>query len=188
MKPAEKIPEGKPAASPPNPERRKFLRNILVAGALAPFACSKEPTETAERHTLFQNRSIRAGGTAIIFDSCNYGNEYPSAHFTIRKDGSQDVPRRESIIVPASFKFDEGRFEYELYADNVSCGAPQSADITLVRREAQSQDDGKRHPETSDLFTIGAAAALLASIFFAIFERKSHVPDEGLLLPPKRNH
>lgn len=175
-------------ASPPNPERRRFLRNVLIAGALAPLACSKEPAETAERRRLFQNSGIRAGSTSISLASCNYGNEYPSAHLDLRKDGDPGMPGRVSMIVPSSFEFQDGGFEYELYVDNVSCETPQSADVTLVRKGAQAQDDGKRRPETTDLFTIGAAAAFLGSIFFAIFERKSHLPDEGIILPPKRNH
>ena len=188
MKTAEKNPENRPVASPPNPGRRRFLRNVLLAGALAPLACSAPPTETAERRRLFQNGSIRAGGTSISLASCNYGKEYPSAHLDLKKDGGQGMPSRVSMIVPSSFEFQDGGFEYELYVDNVSCGTPQSADVTLVKKGAQPQDDGKRHPETSDFFTIGAGVAFLASIFLAIFERKTRLPDEGLILPPKRNH
>ncbi|NYZ60929.1 hypothetical protein H0O01_04510 [Candidatus Micrarchaeota archaeon] len=188
MKTAEKNPENRPVASPPNQERRRFLRDVLLAGTLAPLACSKEPAETAERRRLFQNSGIRAGSTSIILASCNHGKEFSSAHLDLKKDGDPGMPGRVSMIVPSSFEFQDGGFEYELYVDGVSCETPQSADVTLVNKGAQPQDDGKRRPEAADLFTIGAAAAFLASIFYAIFERKSRVPDDGLILPPKRNH
>ena len=190
MKPAEKNPRNE-VASPPDPERREFLRAgaALLAGmAVGPLAsCSNHPSETAEPHTLFQNRPLRVGSTTITLVSCAYGKEFPSAHLNLQKDGGS-TSGRVSMIVPSSFEFEEGGFEYELYVESVSCSRPNSANAILMKKETLAQDDGKRHPETADLFTIGAAAAFVGSIFLAIFERKSRLPDDGIVLPPKRNH
>jgi len=188
MKPAEKNSENKPVASPPNPERRRFLRDVLVAGALAPLACSSTPSQTGQRIILMQGRQIQFGKTSLVLTSCREGGEFPSASIDIYKENVPGAQESVSMIVPSSFKLSDSGFAYELYVERVSCGTSNYASAVLVKKEAQIQDDGKRHPESTDIFTIGAAVCLIGSLFFAIFERKSRLPDEGILLPPKRNH
>jgi len=188
MKPAEKNSENKPVASPPNPERRRFLRDVLIAGALAPLACSSTPSQTGQRIILMQGRQIQFGKTLLVLTSCREGGEFPSASIDIYKENVPGAQDSVSMIVPSSFKLSDSGFEYELYVERVSCDTPNYASAVLVRKEAQTQDDGKRHPETADIFTVGAAFAFITSIGLAILGRKSRLPDDGFILPPKRNH
>lgn len=190
MKPAEKAPQKEPAASPPNLERRRFLRNVLVAGALAPLACSKEPSETSRSITLLQNRPFQVGGLSLLLTSCREGREFPSVSISICQQCGPGPGHSVSMLVPGSFRFQEGSSEYYLYVESISHGKPDSANITLTKKDGTPQHDGERHPETTDLFTIGAGAAFLAALFLAIFQKDKGSSCDGLGLPlsPKRPH
>ncbi len=186
MRQAEKNPQKEPAASPPNPERRKFLRNVLLAGALAPLACSKEPSETSRPITLIQNRPFRVGEISLALTSCREGGEFPSVSINIYKKGAPGADHSVSMLVPASFRFQAGGFEYELQAESVSFGTPNSMSGSLVRKGLAPQGGAESGAKGADLFTMGAALGLVSAILFAIFERKTNAPDEGIVLPPKR--
>jgi len=188
MREAEKNPQKQPIAFPPNPERRKFLRNVLFAGALAPLACSRQPSEASMPITLIQNRPFQLGRISIMLTSCSEGAEFPSVSIDIYKKGASGPEHSVSMLVPSSFKFENGGLEYELHVESIQYGTPNSASAVLTKKESQAQNGGERHAETADFFTIGTGAAFLAAIFLAISGRKSRVPDDGLILPPKRNH
>lgn len=190
MKPTEKKLQNEPVASPPNQERRKFLRNALLAGAAIAAGCKSENQPAERRETLLKGREILVGSSTLSLDDCTEG-ESPSAQLSMRRQGGQAPRSSSSLLVPGYFSMDGGGYDYGIYVDSVSCSpASKSAKITIVRKNQAQQDsrDSRNFSFAGDVSLIGAGLAFLAALFLAVFHRDRGAAQDEFALPPKRNH
>ncbi len=187
MKQAKRNPQQEPAACPPNLERRRFLRNLLAAGALAPVACSKSQPETGKPVTLVQGRHLDIGDISIVLTSCGEGEGCPSASIDIYKQGVPGAAYSVSMLVPCPLDFQANGFEYELQVESISCGKPGHASATLIKKGPSAGDNPSQNGGGTDIFTIGAALGLIGALLFAVFERKGRPREDRVFLSPKRN-
>ena len=181
MEPAEKNPRNKPAAPLPNPGRRAFLRNVLLASAAG---CSSSKSDSPQPATVHRGREFSVGGSSVVLESCKGS----SADFTIR--GKAGKKASVSMLVPGSLFVPPDRPQYEVYVESTS-PATQSAEV-LITKKAVREENASREGISAEVPLAGAAFAL-ASFFvaWAIGRRKEReIPEDGIgmVLSPKRRH
>ncbi len=183
MRPAEKNAQNKPAASIPDPRRRKFLKNILIAGALAPIACSKEGKAPEEsRKTIYQNRELRLGISRIILEECRNDGKIQSAKFRIFREGRTPTDSI-SLAVPGYLSMGDCIPGYEVYVESILCGKAPSACLAVTHKPAEEGPNAA----SSDLPVIASAIAFAASlILWAVRRREEAAENEPIILSPKR--
>ncbi len=182
MRPTEKNPQTQSVASPPNPGRRRFLRDVLIVSVLAPLSCKSEKPDSTVRKTVYQNREFQVGSSTVVFDGCS-GN---SANFRIYDKGGEGVPDSVSMLVPGLFKVQDRGVEYEVDVESVSCSGIQSADLLIVKKSIQ--EEGQQSIGISPGVPIAGAAFTILSILISMIKGRGTEPEgeRGTLLGPKR--
>ncbi len=192
MKTSEKNPQAQPVASPPNPERRRFLRTLLFTGAALAAGCKSEKSNTNTAR-VFQSRPFPIGNASVSLKECN--NAEQTATFEVSRLGN-GLPDSMTLLVPGSFTVSGSQpvsgsiSMHEIYVERISCGAnPQSADVS-ISESAPVENAGNAQPLFADLPAIGAVIAFFGLVAFWITHRRGPEGREGTLLSPKRqqNH
>lgn len=177
MKPAEKTPPNE-YASAPNAGRRKFLRNVLLAGAALAAGCKSENPDSPRRARIYQNREFPLGGS-LIFLHCRNENGIQSASFKIFRKGKGHLPDSVSMLVPGSFSvsgFQSPVSRYEIYVERISCLGTQSADILIMKNAAPEENPQQSGGMPAGAPLVCAAIALLGGLISWI---KGRIPQPG---------
>ena len=186
MRPAEKNLQKQSPASLPSPGRRKFLRNLLAAAALAPLSCSREKDAPAQsRKSIFRNRELRLGDSAIILEECRDDGKIQSAKFRILHEGKA-FPDSVSMLVPGHLSvssFQPSVPGYEIMVESISCGELPSASLAITKKQQEEAPSAA----ASDLLVPGSAIAFAASlVLWAVQRRNEAAEKEPIILSPKR--
>lgn len=192
MKSAEKNLQKQPLVSPPNPERRRFLRTVLFTGAAFASGCKSPNKDSTTTARIFQNRAFSLGDSSIVLKECNDAAQ--TATFEVSKPGSEGLPDSVTLRVPGSFTVSasqhpvSGAAQYDVYVERISCNTnPQSANVSISAKPFPAENSENQVSPLGDLPVIGMAIALFGAVALWVVHRRGQEGREGALLSPKRH-